>query len=116
MRLGEAAGRGRLVESAVAQGLGVAADGGERRLELVGDVGDEVPPHVGHAGQLGGVAGDHHGAPSPPEQGGARQQQGAPLGRGSSICAALRLAQAQGVLDQPGERRAGGRSPARAGR
>ena len=42
--------RRRLVEGAVAQRLGVAADRGERRLELVRDVGHEVAAHLGQRG------------------------------------------------------------------
>ena len=41
----EAASRRRVVQGAVLEGLGEALDGGDRRLELVGDVGDEVAPH-----------------------------------------------------------------------
>ena len=47
-----------VVEGPVQQGLGVGLDRGQRRLELVGGVGDEVLPHPLEPAQLGDVVED----------------------------------------------------------
>ena len=56
--LAEAQRRVTIVESAVAERLGVALDRRERRAQLVRDVGDEVAPHAIQLLGLGDVA--HH--------------------------------------------------------
>ena len=56
--------------------FGIPRDRGERRLELVGHVGDEVAPHSFQASQLGHVA--DHEEPAPVRQPAAGDEQRAP--------------------------------------
>ena len=50
-----------VVQRPVEQGLGVCLDRGQRRLELVRGVGDEVLPHPLEPAELGDVVEDQHG-------------------------------------------------------
>ncbi len=83
----------------------------------MGDVGHEVPAHLVEAGGLGGVAGDHHHALDPAgglagsaaggggrgAEGGAREGDGAALGRAQLGHRALALAALQGGVDDGAE-------------
>ena len=51
-----------VVEGPVEEGLGIGLDRGQRRLELVRGVGDEVLPHPLQAAELGDVVEDQDGA------------------------------------------------------
>ena len=52
----------RLLGRGVEQGLDVALNRGERRAQLVRDIGDEIAPHAIGAPEIGDVVEDEHGA------------------------------------------------------
>ena len=78
----------RILQRAIEQRFGVAANGGERRAQFVRDVGDEILAHALQTLQFGDVVQDGEGAPGggPPKGPASTSKEWAPAAGKVSRC------------------------------